>query len=306
MKKTWFFFNLLILLLLAACMPAVSEYEYSETEPPEDVYSAAYSSELTAEAARATAVYYGGQVTATAESARVNATGTQAEWKRQVTATQAEFERSGTATAWSVAATASAAITATAASWTATSVEAQMQATGTAMQEQTNLNSAAMQAKVEAVRLAAERDRRTNLFKTWIPWIFSLTAAAWLLITATRRERIKTVQRDARGDAPLLLDVVDGQFTDPDRSPNYAGSARTAVADLPGVTPERQDAVTHNDQLVDLAVRGLPGATNDRRRQQVGQSVAATLPDRPTVQIVPAERVGDGILDEIAGQVVEE
>jgi len=89
-----------------------------------------------------------------------------------------------------------------------------------------------------------------------------------------------------------VLNIVDGTYTDIDRSPNFQGQLKAGLINrwaetklnlpplLPAITAERQDAVTERDQMIDLATRGLPGEQkSEARKQLAGQEMIKQLSD---------------------------
>lgn len=147
----------------------------------------------------------------------------------------------------------------------------------------------AIRAESERNLLELERQRNSNYFKSVAPgltFLFVGVIVIWLVTTISRRERMRVIPRDARGDAPLLMDSVDGIVTDLDVSPNFQASTRPQRKDnplpqLPAVTPERQDRVKQADQMIELGTRGLPGPVNSRteeRRQIAVEEAMKQLP----------------------------
>jgi hypothetical protein len=88
---------------------------------------------------------------------------------------------------------------------------------------------------------------------------------AVLVVVFIRWSRVRVIQRDPRGDAPLLLNVVDGVAYDADRHPtSTSGLQREDIKLLPKFSASDHIQTTARDQMVDLATRGLPG-TNKRQ-----------------------------------------
>lgn len=83
-----------------------------------------------------------------------------------------------------------------------------------------------------------------------------------LVIFFKRWTRVRIIQCDPRGDAPLLLDVVDGAAYDANRHPtSTAGLLRKDIKRLPQFSASDHTQTTAHDQMVDTATRGLPSRT---------------------------------------------
>lgn len=260
----------IVFLLLTSC---------STGQPAQDLFAEAQNARATADAAQDLASYQERFLTATAEAPIVHITETAAAQSVRSTATadaMALEQRNWTVTAQSVQETQTAAMTATAMAWTPT-----MNATQTAVFAV--LHAQGTQVANEAVRDTLELDRQkyNNDFFANLPGLSWALVALFAILGAmlfVRRERYKPAQVDARGNVLPMIDTIEGTVTDVDRSPNYlSGMRRADLPALPPVTAERQDAATQRDQLVDLAVRGLPDAKRDERKRLAGQEIAKQL-----------------------------
>ena len=155
--------------------------------------------------------------------------------------------------------------------------------------------------------------------------VFLLGGILLAYILISRKQRFQPAQVDARGNVLPVMDIVDRTFTDMDRSPNYHGSISNDVLvrllalllekkfglkpALPDITAGRQDKTTENDQMIDLATRGLlPDTAADarKRKEQAGQQAMQQL-TAPTMQ--SRYRLLDGAsgsnLDVIDGQIIQ-
>ena len=235
-----------------------------------DLYSQAQQAEWAAERAQREAEMLHSAMTATAGAPILQIT-------EQAAALELQRQRDGmTATAYH---------STLEASWTPTPNVTSTYVMAVAIAQQTQIASDQTRNLLEL-----ERQQNSNRFKALLPGLtfaFLAVVAIWVIMTITRRERMRVVPRDARGDAPLLLDVVDGVTTDIDASPNYQTGTRRLkkpeddpVPQLPTVTAERQDKVKGNDQLLDLATRGLPGQGGkpEERKQLAAEAAMRQLP----------------------------
>lgn len=268
MKKQIAFFLTLLLLLIPACIPVPTvfspptptpAYIYTDgvlittTPNPTQLYQSAISADITRQAAeqavfvaQQTSESYNGRQTATAIII-------------QQTATQMAYDDNRIATA--------AAATATHQVWQATAAAAAVQSTATAVYQST-ANSATQAAVSGIATLQADQimfartaqaradyyEELTGTVKSIMP-VAMIAAGALLLIWLTAvlalaysRKPI-IVQRDDRGDAPLL--VFGRQIADADRQPGaLLETGKHPRAEL--IYPE----VTQRDQTIDMAHRG--------------------------------------------------
>ena len=274
---------LIFLLALAACTPAVP---YDQM-PGGDLYSGANGSRMTAAAALQQAQWQEQALTATAGAPIVRITETAA--AMAVQATQAQN------TSVAAAQTQVGAMTATAIWWTPTP---NLDSTATVAALNAQGTQIANQAIQDDLRLQRQKD--INDFQGKLPgyaFVTVLLSLAIVLMWVTRRQRYQPATVDARGDVIPLLDIVQGSFTDIDRSPNYRGSISNDVLarmlawwmeknlgmppQLPGVTAKRQDATTERDQMINLATRGLPASSSETKQQKqlAGQQMMKQLSD---------------------------
>jgi hypothetical protein len=277
-----------------ACAPVLTHpVSYSPTPDPIQAFVDANSSQATAVAAIATADYFGSQLTGTVEARHQAAT-------QQVLAiqgTQLAVQVQSTERAWQATTTSDSARATTIASQTASA--AAQQAIWT--QRAIDITSTADIASVQAFATQQYADSRAEELSlqraTWMngvaavtPWAALITFFAVGFLIALRWTRVRIIQRDPRGDAPLLLNVVDGVAYDADRQPTAAGGLlRNDVNNLPKLTSGDYLQTTTRDQMVDLKTRGLPG-TPRRPRLSEPNSQKPALPtlngEAPQVQLL--------------------
>jgi hypothetical protein len=289
---------LLPLVLLSACatLPAPAPTPIPTATP--DVYQLALGNiqaQSTLEAMQATSQAISANLTASAYSPTRDAAGT-------------ATERAWTMTGWT--ATASVEQTATAASGTATQQTWQAASTQRAVDITATVDAAAADAQATAlhgqavsVELAIERERMMNKVQAAAPWGALGIAFVFLLIVAFRWSKVRPVQRDARGDAPLL--VIDGKVYDADRNPYPLLDLSGTRPQIPALTaPEMQSATTARDQMIDLATRGSQGQTNPQRKA-LAQKMAAQhiLPPPVQIKVLPPEQARPLLGDVIPGIV---
>jgi hypothetical protein len=122
-----------------------------------------------------------------------------------------------------------------------------------------------MYGESKSVELAIERETMMNKVQAAAPWTMMGILLVMAIVLALRWSRVRVISRDARGDAPLLLDLVDGVAYDADRHPtSTAGLLREDLKRLPQFSASDHTQTTTRDQMVDIATRGLPG-TNQRK-----------------------------------------
>jgi hypothetical protein len=133
-----------------------------------------------------------------------------------------------------------------------------------------------MNAEIEDIRRESERKEATNDLLAFLPYvviILSVALASFIGFVGAKRLSYKTLAKDDKGDAPLVLNVVGNRITDSDKNPN----SESGVPDMkdilwnafqqwleknhgiqpvqPRITAERQDEVTRRDQTTDMKSR---------------------------------------------------
>jgi hypothetical protein len=186
--------------------------------------------------------------------------------------------------------------------------QAQQRATATAWAQSAEATAQAWRiqatreaADAERTRMALEREKIVQPLVTWGPWALAIAALAligWGIIVAIRalEVRARMIQRDQRGDAPLMvLRNPDGSvvIVDPDRAFGPATVLDGGVVTQPAlVAPELQERVTARDQAVDLASRGLPQAQRPRVSPAQAARVLAA-PDGEPKRALTSVRIVD-------------
>jgi len=233
---------------------------------------------------------------AAAEQAR-RATATARAW--EYAATEQAIRATATARAWEATATAEAAsaiATATAEAGHATATARAGEATATiatiifntqatATKAADNAIATVQAAEAEKAELDAKRAQLTYPVRAYGPWVLLFAFVALLLwglyrliqVEAIRR---RVIQRDARGDAPLVVvERPGGEIVvfDPDRGfwPVTVIDGRGQVTQPALAPPELQERVTARDQAVDLATRGLPERPARRTATAAARQMAA-------------------------------
>jgi len=145
-------------------------------------------------------------------------------------------------------------------------------------------NATAMAGIARSVQLAEERERMTNPAKAWLPFVMLPLSLAAVLLFGWRWSRTRVVQRDARGDAPLL--VIGDRIYDADRNP----APLMDVKNPQRLPQEILGAVIQRDQMIDLATRGSSPAGDGGRRRMMARQMAQQSIAAPKVEALPAEQ----------------
>ena len=263
----------------------------------------------TAQAVRATATTQAGyheatatarawQATATADA--VHATATAHTAAQQATATAITAAQRGTATAQAYRATATADAQAAAAQATMTAAAWQLTATAETERQRT---AAALQAEqVQQAQLETRRQRIVYPVRAYGPWAVLLALVAVVIWGGTRliravEIRLRSIQRDARGDAPVLVFQQGKRIVayDPDRAVGPATVFAEDVTQPQLADPTVQERTTARDQTIDLRSRGVPRRSkqgvSQRQAQRLLQRASAGSPTDHRVQVVAPQRV---------------
>ena len=259
----WIFMGTLLILGLNACVSNPKSVSVN-TPDPIQAYVDANASQSTAVAAIATADYYSNQLTATVESRNLTAT----QQFMELQSTQEAFQVQSTERSWNATSTADSIQSTTIAVGTASAVAQQAMWTQRAI----NITSTADTASVQAYatqqysiarneELLLERKVLMNNVAAIVPWAALIFTFVVFAIVFIRWTRVRIIQRDPRGDAPLLLDVVDGVAYDADRNPtSTAGLQRADLKFLPQFSTSDHIQITARDQMLDIVTRGSSGA----------------------------------------------
>lgn len=277
----------------------------------------------TAEAIAATATARAWDATATVEAQRATATAvawrttTEAAYAYATATAQAQqIQATATAAAYIVQTTATAQVAGTAtaradqaARATATVEAIYFQATTTAVAAQQASETAMRAEQIRREQLATQREEIVYPVRAYGPWV--ILAAVVLLILwggygviKAYTLRLRVIQRDERGDAPLILleqRRAIGLF-DSDKGfwPALVFGRDGQVQQPQLAPPELQERVTMRDQTIDAVTRGLPGnATRRPAGRRAAQIIAQQPPPAITgpVQIVEPQQVRGWLRD---------
>ena len=202
-----------------------------------------------------------------------------------------------TATADSAQSTAAANVTGTQQAQSSAATQQAQNVTATAEAVNAAAYATAMHAQSETVRLAVEREQITNQARAILPITFTAVTVVVVLVLLWKFMRVRPIQRDSRGDAPLL--IIDGVVYDADRNPVSVMQMLKGQPQIPMLTPpELQAPTTARDQAIDLA-RGLPAG---KAQQQVQQALLTN--NTPTFQVVqpnklPPLLIGDAQMTQV-------
>lgn len=291
--KTVFPVFIVLLVLLAACGTLPEPLPTVTPTGTPDVYQLALGNiqaQATLEAMQATSQALAANLTATAYAPTQQAIETATERAWTVAGWTATAAVEQTATAGSG--------TATAQAWTPTP-----NFTATVEAAAASAQATALHGQAVSVELAVERERMMNKVQAVAPWAALVVAFLFVLVMAFRWSKVRPVQRDARGDAPLL--VIDGRVYDADRNPYPLVDLSGKKPQIPALTtPEMQSATTSRDQMIDLATRGGQGQATPQRKA-IAQKMAAQniLPQPAQVRVLPPEQARPLLGDVLPGIV---
>jgi len=294
-------FVIFVLFALAGCVSA---------PPQQDLYSNSVSSRATADALLQQAQVQELFLTATAEAPIIRITETAAAMAMQ--------QQLWTITAQSVEGTQIAAMTQTSMAWTPTP-----NATSTAAFALLNAQGTQMANNAIRDNLELQRQQDINDFKGKLPvysFVVLVLVLAICMMLIVRRWSFQTAKVDDRGNVLPVLNIVDGIYTDIDRSPNFQGQLKAGLIKrwietklnllpplLPAVTAARQDATTERDQMIDLATRGLPSeGKSEGRKQLAGQTIMKQVTDSNMVSRHEILDPQTSRLEVIDGVIVQE
>jgi hypothetical protein len=271
---------LLPLILLTSCGTQPIPQPRAKTNSTPDIYTVALGniqSQATLDAMQATFQVISANLTALAHAP----THESAE-----TATERAWTMTGWTATVSVEQTATAASgTATQQSWQATATQRAVDITATVDAAAASAQATALHGQAVSVELAIERERMMNSVQAAAPWGALCITFMFILVVAFRWSKVRPIQRDARGDAPLL--IIEGKVYDADRNPYPLVDFSGKKPSIPALTPpEMQLVTTARDQMIDLATRGGQGQATPHRKaiaqKMAGQNI---LPPRFTEQI---------------------
>jgi hypothetical protein len=272
------FFSMVILLLLTACAAPPQTAYPANTPDPLQPYMDASASKGTAVAAVATAEYFSMQLTATVETR--NQIGTQQAASANALATERAWN--ATSTADSILATGTASAVAQQAIWT----QRAMDVTATANSASVQAFATEQYSRARSNELSIQRKEMMNSVVAVVPWGVGVGTLAIALLVLVRWSRVRIIQRDPRGDSPLLLNVVDGVAYDFDRHPTSTGGLqRQDIKLLPKFSASDHTQTAERDQMLDLATRGFQNSS--RRRPAPLEPLRSNLPQHTSSTSAP-------------------
>ena len=312
MKTATALVALFLLAWLSACVPVTpSMLSISPIATPNLVESFvnAGSSQATAVAAVSTAQFFAGQLTATIQSQQI--TSTERAWSQ--TATLQSVELSGTQESWRATSMADIAIaTATAASharldaWLATATQHAWNITATTDAASAQTYATKQAGESQDIQLGLERQKEINQTVAFLPIAGGTIFSLLLVVVGFNWSRIRVIQRDAHGDAPLLINVMDGLAYDADRHPSStAGLLGGDAKRLPQLTAEAQAATTARDQAIDLTTRSLLDRPRSSAPRAQLRDAAFFSGELPRIQIVEPEQV-QPLLGDVLPQIIQD
>jgi hypothetical protein len=287
---------LLALALLAACVTLPEPQPTPVSTATPDVYQLALGN------IQAQATLDAMQATSQAISANLTATAYAPTQQAAETATERAWTMTGWTATASVEQTATAASgTATQQSWQATTTQHAVDTTATVDAAAASAQATALHGQAVSVELAVERERMMNKVQAVVPWGVLVVAFVFILVVAFRWSKVRPIQRDSRGDAPLL--IIDGKVYDADRNPYPLLDLSGKKPAIPALTaPEIQSATTARDQMIDLATRSTQGQANPQRKAIAQKMVAQNVLPAPTqVRLLPPEQARPLLGDVIPG-----
>ena len=301
---------LLPMVLLAACGTPPSA---SPTATP-DIYQLALGNiqaQATLDAMQATSQAISANLTAVAYAPTQQAAETATErawtmtgWTATAAVQQTASSASGTATEQAIQATVTQQavdLAATQQNWSVTLTQRALDITATVDSAAASAQATALHGQAVSVELAIERERMMNKVQATAPWMALVITLAFLLVIAWRWSKVRPIQRDSRGDAPLL--VINGSVYDADRNPFPLLDMSSKKASIPALTsPDIQSATTARDQMIDLATRGTQGQPNPQRKALAQKMAAQSMLPTPTViQVITPEQARPLLGDVIPG-----
>ena len=158
--------------------------------------------------------------------------------------------------------------------------------------------------------LSLQRKELMNNVAAITPWVMLVITFVFLAIFFKRWTRVRIIQRDPRGDTPLLLDVVDGVAYDADRHPtSTAGLQREDIKLLPKFTASDHTQTTARDQMVDIATRGLPGTPQRKAisKQLKDESISGdrSIPKIETIDPISARPLFRDVIPHIVQDSID-
>jgi len=239
--------SLLVMWLASWLVACGGQPSVVSVQPTVDPFVALESAQRTSEALQDEADFYARQLTATAEAPIVAITQTVAAFAMQQVYADATSQASMM--------TQTAAMTQTAQSWTATP-----NLTATMAVLELSATAQVMANDVEKNNLSVEQMKSTNMIRAAVPYVIGfilLFVVVMFGIVVALRLSTKPTPLQENGVPHPMINVIDGTWSTLDKSVNGTiGLNKGFVAQLPAITPERQDVVTNRAQLIDMQTRG--------------------------------------------------
>lgn len=172
--------------------------------------------------------------------------------------------------------------TVTAQSWTPTASMTPAPTATPTVNATGTLAVARMEAEIADMEREARRKDATNAALAWAPFValaFALGLAVFLgYVFARRLAMMPTPVHDGTGKPVPMLNVVDGTWSDIDRSANGStGVNRRSMSALPPISAERQEAVTARAQMSSEALRRLRQTQRTRQLPEPTEQAEARL-----------------------------
>jgi hypothetical protein len=163
--------------------------------------------------------------------------------------------------------------------------------------------------------LSIQRKEMMNSVAAVVPWGVGVGTLAIMLLVLVRWSRVRIIQRDPRGDAPLLLNVVDGVAYDFDRHPTSTGGLqRQDIKLLPKFSASDHTQTAERDQMLDLATRGFPNSPRRRPAPleplrnnvpQIPLSVPTSTPQIQVIDVSQAKPLFHDVIPHIVRDAIE-
>jgi hypothetical protein len=159
-------------------------------------------------------------------------------------------------------------------------------------------SATALYAASASTELALDREKLMNRIWAVTPWAALVIVLLFSLALAWRWSQVRVIQRDLRGDAPLI--ITGATVYDADRNPGPVLDMSSGRPQAPALAPpELQAATTSRDQLVDLATRGsFSGPQRRSVARRLTNSQPAPHPGQPAlppIEVVDAVEVREWI-----------
>jgi hypothetical protein len=148
-----------------------------------------------------------------------------------------------------------------------------------------------------------ERQQLMNQVYAVVPMAALVVVMGFALSLAWRWSQVRIIQRDLRGDAPLI--ITGGTVYDADRNPGPLVDFSGVKPAIPTLTdPVLQAATTSRDQAIDLVTRGTHGPVQRKGlAKQMAEPSQTLLPTATQIRVLPPEQARPLLGDVIPGIV---